>query len=134
VRHVPAGQRAAEAIAANPQMSDRAIAQEIGVNQSTVSRARKATDASASVDARIGMDGKRRRLPASSKPRPCVSVPEPRVTASQPANAPADSPESLPGIVTLTVTLEPEAVTPALREREARLREIAAHSRGDYFD
>jgi len=50
--YVLAGERAAEAIASNPTRSDRAIAEEIGVNQSTVSRARKRTDAPASVATR----------------------------------------------------------------------------------
>jgi IS30 family transposase len=49
VAYVPASKRAEAAIAASPGKSDRAIAEEIGVNQSTVSRARKRTDADASV-------------------------------------------------------------------------------------
>lgn len=63
--YMPAGQRAAAAIAANPQMSDRAIAQQIGVSQPTVSRARRATETDVSVEdePRIGLDGKTRRLP-----------------------------------------------------------------------
>jgi hypothetical protein len=49
----------------SPGKSDRAIAEEIGVNQSTVSRTRKSTDAPASVDGkRVGRDGKARRQPA----------------------------------------------------------------------
>ncbi len=62
--YMPAGQRAASAIAANPQMSDRAIAQQIGVSQPTVSRARQSTETDVSVDEpRIGLDGKTRRMP-----------------------------------------------------------------------
>lgn len=51
---------AAAAIAANPDKSDRVIADEIGVNQSTVSRARKqpSGDAFASPDRHTGKDGK----------------------------------------------------------------------------
>src|SRR5262245_56064406 len=65
----PAKQRAADAIrVVNPHKSDRAIAKEIGVNQSTVSRARKATDADASVEPRTGLDGKTRKQPAKRKP------------------------------------------------------------------
>lgn len=60
--YIAAGARAAAAVAANPGKSDRLIATEIGVNQSTVSRARnKTTDASAAV--RVGKDGKKRKLP-----------------------------------------------------------------------
>jgi len=39
--YVPAGRRAAEAVATNPEKSDRAIAAEIGVDRETVARARK---------------------------------------------------------------------------------------------
>lgn len=71
VRHKPPGQRAAEAIAANPEMSDRAITQEIGVSTMTVSRARKQTDPHGPVEdqTRIGLDGKRRRLPIKKEKR-----------------------------------------------------------------
>jgi hypothetical protein len=41
VPYTSAGMRAAEAIAVNPEKSDRAIAAEIGVGSNTVSRARK---------------------------------------------------------------------------------------------
>lgn len=68
VPYMPAGQRAAEAVAANPQMSDRAIAREIGVSTPTVSRAR-ATVTPVTVDEpRVGLDGKVRRLPTRSVP------------------------------------------------------------------
>jgi hypothetical protein len=59
---VAAGQRAAEAIKANPEKSDRAIARDIGVSQPTVSKVRKSTDNSFSVEKRIGLDGKARKL------------------------------------------------------------------------
>ena len=64
--YMPAGERAAKAIAANPRKSDRAIAAELGINQSTVSRARPPTDAPASVDTRVGLDGKVRQMPRRS--------------------------------------------------------------------
>jgi hypothetical protein len=41
--YVAPGQRAAEAIKANPSKSDRAIAAEIGVHKNTVARAREST-------------------------------------------------------------------------------------------
>jgi hypothetical protein len=70
VDYKPAAVRAADAIAKNPGLSDRAIAADIGVNQSTVSLARKSTDARASVAAsapapakRVGRDGKARSMP-----------------------------------------------------------------------
>lgn len=62
---VPAGTRAAAAIAANPGKSDRAIAAEIGVSDMTVGRARRkagATNVSPEADGaserRLGRDGK----------------------------------------------------------------------------
>ena len=61
VGYVPAGKRAEEAVAANPQMSDRAIADEIGESHRTVNRARKATGTKNDpVADRTGRDGKQR--------------------------------------------------------------------------
>lgn len=52
-------QRAAEAIAANPRMSDRAIAADLGIGNATVSRARRETGVSDDTpEERIGRDGK----------------------------------------------------------------------------
>lgn len=83
VEYVPAGTRAAAAIAKNPEKSDRAIAAEIGANQSTVSRRRNnTTDARASVEGnqsagtqpvgtkRIGKDGRTRRVPQVAHKKP----------------------------------------------------------------
>jgi hypothetical protein len=61
VSYMPASKRAAEAIAANPEKSNRAIAEELGVDEKTVRKERTA-DQSA-VDTRIGRDGRTRRLP-----------------------------------------------------------------------
>ena len=70
--YVPAGQRAADAIAANPTKSNCAIAEEVGVNPETVRRARKnSTAADAAVEEkRTGKDGKSRRMPQSRSPSP----------------------------------------------------------------
>src|SRR6478736_6101428 len=54
VDYKPKSVRAADAVKANPEKSDRAIAKEIGVSQPTVSKARKeveATDKQLSVEA-----------------------------------------------------------------------------------
>jgi hypothetical protein len=62
----PKSVRAREAVEANPEKSDRAIAKEVGVSQPTVSKARKeleATDKQLSVQERTGLDGKTRKLP-----------------------------------------------------------------------
>jgi hypothetical protein len=61
--YVPAKQRAAEAIAANPLRSNRAIAEEIGVSDETVNRARRETPATDVAPEREGRDGKVYRLP-----------------------------------------------------------------------
>jgi hypothetical protein len=106
----------AEAIAANPQKSDRAIARELGIGKSTVNEVRNSTVRDRTVndqdETRIGMDGKRRRLPKGQK-------------------ASRSDAAVIRGITPETVTLE--IVTPDVREREERLRQAAARARGDYF-
>jgi tricorn protease-like protein len=60
-RPLSAMQRAEDAIAANPEKSDRAIAAEIGVGNKTVSRARERITVSGdTVAKRIGRDGRAR--------------------------------------------------------------------------
>lgn len=59
-------ERTIEAIDANPGLlglSNRAIAKEIGVGHETVRRTRKATASSEAVDGRVGLDGKKRKMP-----------------------------------------------------------------------
>ncbi len=67
VGYMPAGAKATEAVAANPEKSDRAIAAEIGVASNTVRRARQATAPSGAVRKRVGKDGKARKLPTKAK-------------------------------------------------------------------
>ena len=57
-------QRAAEAIAANPQKSNRALAEEAGVSEGTVRTARRTTPQGYAVadEPRVGIDGKQRRM------------------------------------------------------------------------
>ena len=62
--YVPAGARAAEALAQNPEKSDRAIAAEIGVHHSTVNEVRKKSTVGNPTVPRKGKDGKTRKLPA----------------------------------------------------------------------
>jgi hypothetical protein len=62
VAYQPKSIRAAEAIRANPEKSDRAIAVELGIDHKTVAKARDATGECSPVT-RIGLDGKTRRLP-----------------------------------------------------------------------
>jgi hypothetical protein len=70
VAYVPKSVRAAEAIAANPEKSDRAIAKEIGVGDMTVGRARNQLQHDVAVDERIGLDGKTRSMPTKPAPEP----------------------------------------------------------------
>src|SRR5262245_23999563 len=65
VSYVPKSVRAAEAVKANPEKSDRAIAAEIGASPTTVGKARKelSTDGQLDDEPRTGLDGKVRRLP-----------------------------------------------------------------------
>jgi hypothetical protein len=67
VPYVPKTMRAAEAIKANPEKSNRAIAAEIGADEKTVRKAREATADQSAVQERIGLDGKTRKLPAQVK-------------------------------------------------------------------
>jgi hypothetical protein len=66
--------RAAEAVAAHPEKSNRAIADEIGVSEPTVRRAREATASGDAVDeARTGRDGRTRRHPRYDPgPKPII--------------------------------------------------------------
>src|SRR5262249_2521660 len=75
--YLPASARAAKAVAANPEKSDRALAAEIGVGSNTVRRARQSTAPSgavAPVDSRIGLDGKTRRMPKKANDDPEASA------------------------------------------------------------
>jgi hypothetical protein len=86
VSYVPAGARAAAAVANNPEKSDRAIAADIGVAKNTVRAARQELVNTDQLEdgPRIGLDGKTRKLPE----RQTVSYiqietkpPEPRVVS-----------------------------------------------------
>lgn len=61
--YVRALERAEKAIMEHPDKSNRAIAANVGVAESTVRNARKATAQKCAVEKRIGRDGKKRRLP-----------------------------------------------------------------------
>src|SRR2546430_5482496 len=61
--YVPAGARAAKAIEKNPGRSNRALAADIGVDEGTVRKARQSTAGDSAAQPRVGLDGKRRRLP-----------------------------------------------------------------------
>jgi hypothetical protein len=65
--YVPKKQRAREAIEANPQKSNRAIAEETGIAEATVRRAREGASCDAP-DEREGRDGKIYRLPVREEP------------------------------------------------------------------
>jgi DNA-binding transcriptional MocR family regulator len=84
--YVPAGARAAQAVAENPEKSDRAIAAELGVGSNTVRRARKPTAPDGAVEKRVGRDGKARRPPQQScrrTPRQKDKAPAPNYTMAK---------------------------------------------------
>jgi hypothetical protein len=66
VSYIPKAVRAAEAVRANPEKSDRAIAAEIGVSGETVRQARKQLPSDLAVDERTGLDGKTRKVPSAA--------------------------------------------------------------------
>ena len=65
--YLPATARAAKAVAAHPEKSDRSIAAEIGVSAPTVGKARKATVKDFTVEPRVGLDGRVRHLPKTKQ-------------------------------------------------------------------
>jgi hypothetical protein len=71
----PKAARAREAVAANPEKSDRAIAKEIGVSHPTVGKARQeAIGNHLPVEHRTGLDGKIRKVPERIKKEPFLLV------------------------------------------------------------
>jgi hypothetical protein len=73
VAYVPAGERAAKAVAdpANKNKSDVLLAEEIGVGRETVRRERqKTTSPHGEVEKRTGKDGKARQLPKKPTKKP----------------------------------------------------------------
>src|SRR5690349_14415721 len=66
--YVSPGQRAAEAIRQNPERSNVAIAEELGVDEGTIRYQRKKlTSEISDVQPRTGRDGKTRRMPRKPK-------------------------------------------------------------------
>jgi hypothetical protein len=74
--YLPAGKRAAEAVAASPNKSDRMIAEEIGTSPTTVGKARKQLSSGGQLNKRTGKDGKARSQPArkSTKKSPAQAI------------------------------------------------------------
>jgi hypothetical protein len=68
VSYVPKAQRAAEAVKANPEKSDRAIAKEIGASPTTVGKAREQLSTTGQLEdtPRTGLDGKTRAQPTKA--------------------------------------------------------------------
>jgi hypothetical protein len=71
-------ERAAAAVAATPEKSDRAIAGAIGVSHTTVQKARKSVGNLLPAGKRVGRDGKTRRLPTRQQPEAVPLQPEAR--------------------------------------------------------
>jgi phage terminase large subunit-like protein len=104
VSYMPKAARAAEAIANNPEMSNRAIAEKIGTDEKTVRKARKSTADWSAV--RKGRDGKKRKQP---------------VKKTKPAETPKPAPETTPPIGTDTT---PETEEENAAVERAVLRKI----------
>jgi DNA-binding transcriptional MocR family regulator len=70
--YLPPAAIAANAIAADPNKSNRAIAEELGIGSTTVNRARGATAPNGAVEKRVGRDGRARKTPkrAAKKAKP----------------------------------------------------------------
>jgi hypothetical protein len=69
--YVPVSERAKQAIQAHPEKSDRAIAKDIGVSHEAVSKARRELTVNGlTVEKRVGLDGKARRMPPKPKEDP----------------------------------------------------------------
>jgi hypothetical protein len=68
--YVPKLKRAAEAVAAHPEKSDRALAKEVGVSPTTMGKARESTVHTGQLDEpRIGLDNRERRMPTRPEPQ-----------------------------------------------------------------
>jgi len=65
---IPAGMRAADAIAKNPEKSDRAIAAEIGVDHKTVAKARKSVGENSPPQRSGESSGENSRLQRDAEP------------------------------------------------------------------
>jgi hypothetical protein len=72
--YIPARVYAERAIAAHPEKSNRAIAEETGISHETIRQVREATDNNLAV--RIGLDGKVRRVPRHLIPRQRTVTPD----------------------------------------------------------
>jgi DNA-binding Lrp family transcriptional regulator len=66
---VPKAVRAAEALKANPEQSDRSIAEQIGASPTTVGKAREELSSSGQLEEgpRVGKDGKARKEPSAAE-------------------------------------------------------------------
>lgn len=68
--YISPGELAAQAVKDNPGMSDRAIADKLGISDKTVGKARKATADYSAVETRVGKDGKKRKQSRGRVKRP----------------------------------------------------------------
>jgi len=65
--YISPSELAAAAVKAHPELSDRAIAEDLGIDHKTVGKARKATGDNSPVDKRTGRDGRKRTSRASRR-------------------------------------------------------------------
>lgn len=81
--YISPGELAAKAIVDNPGMSDRALADKLGIGAETVRRARKSTAPNEAVEPRVGKDGRKRRMPKDRKHQATRQRIRPAVTAGE---------------------------------------------------
>jgi hypothetical protein len=93
--YVPKAVRAAEAVAANPDKSSRAIAAEIGVDKNVVEKARRELTGEDSPVERIGLDGKKRKLRTREEGRREPSDCDFDYSDPKDAAEPGDTPEMI---------------------------------------
>jgi len=124
VGYVPAHEYAAKAVVANPEMSDRVIAAELGVDHETVRRARKSVGEKAPTAKRIGKDGK--KYPATKTKRHARPTPA------------AATPAVVSPIDDMIVSSEPEPTALLLSRIEQLVGDLALAvehgARSDIFD
>lgn len=134
VGYVPAHEYAARAVAANPEMSDNAIAEVIGVDHKTVGEARKSVGGDSLTAKRIGKDGK--RYPATKSKRHAQPTPAPTMPAATPTLT--ATPAQAPAVVSLIDEMQPEQTALLLTQIEQLIGKLALaveHGvRSDIFD
>lgn len=138
MKYVPASEIAQAAVAANPQKSDRALAEEVGVSHTTVQKARRATGNNLPVvETRTGKDGKARKLPVKPAPAAADEAAARLAVASVGNKANADLADASVSrgvnLATLLTTPDP-LIEQALQLVEELVEQMTAAQRKTFID